>query len=36
MPIRKLVLKNGILTKEKLDSILNPATMTNPKYISAS
>ena len=36
IPIRKLVLKNGILTKEKLDSILNPATMTNPKYISAS
>ena len=36
IPIRKLVLKNGILTKEKLDSILNPATMTNPKHISAS
>ena len=36
IPIRKLVLKNGILTKEKLDSILNPATMTTPKYISAS
>ena len=36
IPIRKLVLKNSILTKEKLDSILNPATMTNPKYISAS
>lgn len=36
IPIRKLVLKNGILTKEKLDSILNPATMTNPKYISDS
>ena len=36
IPIRKLVLKNTILTKEKLDSILNPATMTNPKYISAS
>lgn len=36
IPIRKLVLKNGILTKEKLDSILNPATMTNPKYISSS
>ena len=36
IPIRKLVLKNGILTKEKLDSILNPDTMTNPKYISAS
>ena len=36
IPIRKLVLKNGILTKEKLDSILNPATITNPKYISAS
>ena len=36
IPIRKLILKNGILTKEKLDSILNPATMTNPKYISAS
>ena len=31
IPIRKLVLKNGILTKEKLDSILNPATMTNSK-----
>ena len=36
IPIRKLVLKNSILTKEKLDSILNPATMTNPTYISAS
>lgn len=36
IPIRKLVLKNGILTKEKLDSILNPDAMTNPKYISAS
>ena len=36
IPIRKLVLKNSILTKEKLDSILNPATMTTPKYISAS
>lgn len=36
IPIRKLVLKNGILTKEKLDSILNPATMNTPKYISAS
>lgn len=36
IPIRKLVLKNGILTKKKLDSILNPATMTTPKYISAS
>lgn len=36
IPIRKLVLKNSILTKEKLNSILNPATMTNPKYISAS
>lgn len=36
IPIRKLVLKNSILTKEKLDSILNPATITNPKYISAS
>ena len=36
IPIRKLVLKNGILTKEKLDSILNPDAMTNPKHISAS
>lgn len=36
IPIRKLVLKSGILTKEKLDSILNPASMTKPKYESAS